>query len=251
MNIERKSYDAKIDASGNEGIVEAIVSVFNNVDSVGDRVKYGFFDESIKSKLPKGVWSHDWRTPVAKTLEAKELLPGDPLLPEKLQSLGGLYVKGQFNLETQAGRETFSNIKAGIIDEFSIGYTVQEETIAPDGARELIKGKLYEWSPVLFGANPATAVVGVKSGLNDDVEAVTAEVTRVITRLTERADIRMKEGRTLSSANVARLTELLDTLSNAVTSLKGLIESATPNSAKAAMEMERLRVLINANKNKS
>lgn len=250
MNIERKSYDAKIDATGNEGIVEAIVSVFNNVDSVGDRVKYGFFDQSLRDKMPKGVWSHNWNVPVAKTLEAKELLPGDPLLPASLTDLGGLYVKGQFNLETQAGRETFSNIKAGIIDEFSIGYTVQEETIAPDGARELIKGRLYEWSPVLFGANPATAVLGVKSGLNDDVEAVTADVTRVISRLTERAEIRKKEGRTLSSANVARLSELLDTLSTAVGNLKTLIDSAVPNQAKAAMEMEALRVLINSNRKK-
>lgn len=248
MNIERKSYDAKIDASGTEGVVEAIVSVFNNVDSVGERVKYGFFDESLKTKLPKGVWSHDWNTPVAKTLEAKELLPGDPLLPETLKGLGGLYVKGQFNLETQAGRETFSNIKTGIIDEFSIGYSVQEDNWTPEGVRELTKGRLYEWSPVLYGANLATAVIGVKSGLNDDVEAVTAEVTRVVTRLNERSDIRKKEGRTLSSANVARLSELLDTLSNAVTSLKGLIDSAQPNGAKAAMEMERLRALINANK---
>lgn len=249
MNIERKSFQTELKALGDEGIVEAIVSVFNNVDSVGDRVKYGFFDESIKSKLPKGVWQHDWNTPVAKTLEARELMAGDPMLPAGLRDLGGLYIKGQFNLNTQAGRETFSNIKEGIIDEFSIGYSVIEETYAQDGARELVKGRLYEWSPVLFGANPATAVLGVKSGLNDDVETVTSELTRVITRLNERADIRKKEGRTLSSANVARLSTLLETLSSAVGDLKVLIDSATPTNAKALLEMERLRSVINAKRN--
>jgi hypothetical protein len=50
--------------------------------------------------MPKGVWMHDWKTPVAKTLEAKELLPGDPLLPPVLKDNGGAYVKAQFNLGT-------------------------------------------------------------------------------------------------------------------------------------------------------
>jgi len=249
MNIERKSFQTELKTAGDEGIVEAIVSVFNNVDSVGDRVKFGFFDESLSAKMPKGVWQHDWNTPVAKTLEARELMAGDPLLPASLRDLGGLYIKGKFNLNTQAGRETFSNIKEGIIDEFSIGYTVSEEAYASDGARELIKGRLYEWSPVLFGANPATAVLGVKSGLNDDVQTVTSEIARLMQRLNERSEIRQKEGRTLSSANVARLSSLLDTLSTAVTDLKSLIDTATPTNAKAALEMERLRSVINAKRN--
>lgn len=248
MNIERKSFSTEMKALAEDGIVEAIVSVFNNVDSYGDRVKYGFFHDSLSYKMPKGVWQHDWNTPVAKTLEAKELLPGDPLLPQQLRDLGGLYIKGQFNLETQAGRETFSNIKHGIIDEFSIGYTVAEETFSADGARELVKGRLYEWSPVLFGANPMTAVISAK-GLNEDVDGVGEDLKRLVTRLNSRAEIRQKEGRTLSSANVARLTELMDTLTNAAQSIKSLIDSATPVSAKAAMEMEALRNLINKRNN--
>jgi hypothetical protein len=150
-------------------------------------------------------------------------------------------------MNTQRGRETYSDIKEGIIDEFSIGYSVVEETFAQDGARELVKGKLYEWSPVLFGANSQTALISAK-GLNDDLEDVGADVGRIITRLNERAEIRQKEGRTLSSANVARLTELMDTLTAAVGNIKMLIEAAQPVSAKAAMEMEALRALVNKRK---
>lgn len=248
MKIERKAFDIEIKAEGqDEGVIEAIVSVFNNVDSYGDRVKYGFFDESLQAKMPKGVWAHDWKTPVAKTLEARELMPGDPMLPANLKDLGGLYIKGQFNMNTQRGRETYSDIKEGIIDEFSIGYSVVEETYAQDGARELVKGKLYEWSPVLFGANSETALISAK-GLNDDLADVGTDVERVITRLNERAEIRQKEGRTLSSANVARLTELMDTLTAAVGNIKMLIDAAQPVSAKAAMEMEALRALVNKRK---
>jgi len=89
----------------------------------------------------------------------------------------------------------------------------------------------------------------VKSGLNDDVQTVTSEIARLMQRLNERSEIRQKEGRTLSSANVARLSSLLDTLSTAVTDLKSLIDTATPTNAKAALEMERLRSVINAKRN--
>lgn len=231
-------------ANADEGILEAIVSVFNNVDSVGDRVLPGFFDQSLKSKLPKGVWMHDWNAPVAKTLEARELYPNDPLLPESLKGLGGLYVKAKFNQNTQRGREAFSDIKEGIIDEFSIGYTIDEDRIAPDGARELVKGTLFEWSPVLFGANSATAMISAK-GLQEDIDAVGTDVVRLVGRLNERAKIREKEGRTLSSANVARLTSLVDSLSEAVANIKELIDAAKPKDAKALMEMQRLRALHN------
>ena len=99
--MQRKSFAAqnvKV-ASKEEGIVEAIVSVFGVVDHAKEVVLPGFFAESIARKLPAGVWSHDWTQPVAKTLEARELLPGDELLPESIRDNGGLYIKGQFNLE--------------------------------------------------------------------------------------------------------------------------------------------------------
>ena len=53
MNIERKSFNTEMKALADDGIVEAIVSVFNNVDSYGDRVKYGFFADSLSYKMPK------------------------------------------------------------------------------------------------------------------------------------------------------------------------------------------------------
>ena len=108
---EKRTVDIEVKAATDTGMLEAIVSVFYNIDSYGDRMMPGFFNESITKKLPKGVWMHDWTMPVAKTLEARELMPGDMMLPEKLRSLGGLYIKSQFNMETQRGREAFSDIK--------------------------------------------------------------------------------------------------------------------------------------------
>jgi HK97 family phage prohead protease len=165
MKIERKSYpvtELKI-ADDQQGVIEAIVSVFSNTDSGNEKVMPGFFTKSIERKLPKGVWAHDWKQPIAKTLEAKELLPGDPQLPDSLKLLGGAYIKGQFNLDTQRGREAYSDIKFGIVDEFSIGYrVVKDGKDKESGARELIEGEWKEWSPVLVGMNDQTALISIK-----------------------------------------------------------------------------------------
>lgn len=165
MTIERKSYPiANMKADDQAGTIEAIVSVFSNVDRGNEKVMPGFFSKSIEKKLPKGVWAHDWKQPIAKTLEAKELLPGDPLLPDSLKTLGGAYIKGQFNLDTQRGKEAYSDIKFGIVDEFSIGYSViKDQKDKESGARELIEGDWKEWSPVLVGMNDQTRLISIKS----------------------------------------------------------------------------------------
>ena len=173
MKIERKTFNAAdfkaTDAA--QGIAEMIVSVFGNVDGGNEIIMPGFFAESIASRRTadgrpkaKGVFCHDWESPIAKTLDARELYAGDPMLPPHLKELGGLWVKGQFNLDTQRGREAFSDLQFGTMDEFSIGYGVtQDKWNAKTGVRELIKGDWYEWSPVLVGMNSATALISTKS----------------------------------------------------------------------------------------
>lgn len=162
--MQRKSFPIRslkvLDSA--QGVIEAVVSVFGVVDYAGERVLPGFFAESIRAKLPKGVWGHDWLSPVAKTLVAEEWLPGDSRLPQEIRQFGGLYVKGQFNLDTQRGHDAFSDLQFGAIDEFSIGYEVTEDRTAKGGVRELVKGTLFEWSPVLVGANPATSLISTK-----------------------------------------------------------------------------------------
>jgi HK97 family phage prohead protease len=146
-----------------QGIIECIVSVFNCKDAAGDCVRPGFFKDSLAAKLPKGVWMHDWTRPIAKTLEAEEWLPGDKRLPDALKTLGGLYIKGQINLDVQDGRDAYSHLKFGTVDEFSFGYDVNEERWnSKEGCNDLLKGIIYEWSPVLVGCNRRTQTLGVK-----------------------------------------------------------------------------------------
>lgn len=219
MKTEHKSFPIEGLKTDETGVIEAIVSVFNNVDSGKEVVRQGFFEKSIAKKLPKGVWAHDWKQPIAKTIEAKELPPGHPDLPPQLSQLGGTYIKGQFNLDTQRGREAYSDIKFGIVDEFSIGYSViSDKKDDNTGVRELIEGDWKEWSPVLVGMNPETALISIKSDppdgqtLAEHSESVLAAVEGLTTRAKTVAEMRSKEGRQISSANRQRLQELHDAI---------------------------------------
>lgn len=157
-----------------EGIVEAYVSGIGNKDSVGDIIQPGAFDAFLKVRKPKGVWSHDWDRPVSKTLEIYEVAAGDPRLPMKMQlnGIGGLYVKTQFNLKTQEGRDAFENVRFfGEEAEWSIGYQVHEASYDKKLKANLLKTiELYEYSPVLFGANALTSTVSLKADLQDNGE---------------------------------------------------------------------------------
>jgi hypothetical protein len=98
-----------------QGIVETIVAVSGIEDKVKDIIAPGALGKSLEARTPLGVWNHDWNTPVSKVVDIKELIPGDEGLPETKadgepwpDTAGGLYVKAQFNLNTQAGREAFA-----------------------------------------------------------------------------------------------------------------------------------------------
>lgn len=159
--------------SPEEGIVETIISVTGIVDNVKDRIMPGAYQKTLVKRKPKGVWSHDWDTPVSKTLDVKELMPGDPELPNAMPDgqpwptgAGALKVKTQFNLETQRGREAYSDVVFfGEEQEWSIGYNVPVGGAKVDqksGVREINMLELYEYSPVLFGAMPLARTTSVK-----------------------------------------------------------------------------------------
>lgn len=220
----------------NDGTIKAIVSVFGNVDLAGETVVYGAFTKSLQKKLPKGVWMHDWNKSIAITVSAKELEAGDPLLPESLKQYGGLLIEGKFNLElTPAGTpanpdayRAWSDLKFGAIDEFSIGYEVLNSDVK-DGVRLLTEMELFEWSPVLVGANRETALLGIKSlGFNEHITAAGAAVKDALNRVIERAQVReQKAGRTFSQANHTALSEFAEAVIDAGKKIKELLQTAT------------------------
>jgi hypothetical protein len=204
MELERKQFTASVQAA-DEYRITALVSVFNVVDHANERVMPGAFKASLARRMPKGVWAHDWQTPVAKTLEAHET--------DK-----GLVIDAVFNPDTQRGREAFSDIKFGIIDEFSIGYRVVKDSFDGESKdiRQLDELELYEWSPVLVGMNPATELLTIKSDVPstyaNQAETALDCVTRFATRSKSLYELCAAKGRDISLPNQDRFIAFDDAL---------------------------------------
>jgi HK97 family phage prohead protease len=227
MKRETKSFNGTITAT-EDGVIEAIVSVFGNIDSYNERVMLGAFAKSISHKFPTGVLAHDWDNPVATTITIEELAPGDKRLPEQIKSNGGLLIRGQFFQDIPSSWETFKKIQRGLFREFSIGYNVIKDGFV-DGVRELYELELHEWSPVLVGANPATALLGVKSaGFDERVESLVTEIRETLSYTEARADMRIKAGRVLSARNVGALQTLAVTLAKARKDILRILNEASP-----------------------
>jgi HK97 family phage prohead protease len=249
MDIEHKAFGASISAQP-EGVIEAIVSVFSNTDLANEKVMPGAFAKSISTKLPKVVWQHDWRSPIGKTLEVRELQAGDPRLPANLSDFGGLYVKGQLNLKTQRGKEAYEDLAFGAIDEFSIGYQVIKDNVEEkSGTRELHEILLREWSPVLVGCNDSTALLSVKeidtanepATLANQVESMLACGVQLANRFKSLHELRTKEGRVFSATNRQRIGAVRDSMRSVADELHTLLEMSEPQ-PKAADDLEVRRV---------
>jgi HK97 family phage prohead protease len=167
--IQHKSYPAQFKALDDEqeqGIFEAVVSVFDNVDKVNDRVIKGAFADSLKAWAESGdpipvIWNHEWDdldAHVGKVLEAKEIDQG-------------LWIKGQMDLEEDFARRLFRKLKERRIKEFSFGYEIKERAFVEEDGRtvnELRVLDLFEVGPTLKGANPDTQLLGVKADESTD-----------------------------------------------------------------------------------
>lgn len=214
MDFERKSFAFKASTDEAKGIVEAVVSVFGNKDSDGDVLVKGAFAGSIqKSKAtgdyPPGVWMHDWTQPVCKTLDMWE-------------AEDGLHVKGQFFADDPDSWKAFTKIKNGLIKQYSFGFKTLKDEQKSD-ARHILDVDMYEWSPVLYGANSSTYTAAVKGEvpatqpLEAHFDLVLATASEFIKRLEAIQEMRAKEGRGLSETKREQVKTLQERLSTLLT----------------------------------
>lgn len=166
--VSAKAYGLKA-VTDEPGTFEAIVSVFGNVDFQGDRILPGAFAGSLERWKASGdpipvIFSHQWDnlpSHIGKVTEAKELLPGDALLPPELRANGGLWTKFALDVGDPA---TFAPTVDRLLSErrlkeFSFAYDVLEEQRGTDGVNELAELEILEVGPTLKGANPATQLL--------------------------------------------------------------------------------------------
>lgn len=145
---------------GKRQFVARVVN-YNVVDSYGSVWAPGCFADSLKRKMPKVVWAHDWSDPIGIVVDYKDS-------PE------GLDVTVQLDdfADVPRARQCFSQLKSGSMDEFSFGFAREEwsyvDGYAEDaefpGATEILtRARLDEVSPVLVGAVPNTALLSTRS----------------------------------------------------------------------------------------
>lgn len=148
--------DFALDLKGvtEKGVFEGYASTFGERDLGGDIVVAGAFAKSLRARGVKGVKmfaDHDStkRVGVWTALEEDEK---------------GLHVKGRLLLEKEVGRETYIDMKEGVIDAMSIGYrTIDHSYDGRRKARMLKQVDLMEISVLPFGMNESARVTGVKS----------------------------------------------------------------------------------------
>lgn len=138
------------------GVVRGYASTYGNVDRGNDRVMPGAFGKSLRRYIEN-------RRPIKMYFNhnSSEIIGGFPV--EKIKDdLNGLYVEGQINLGVQKGREAYALAKQGVMQDFSIGYTVDDYEIK-SGVRELKQLELWEISMVGEPMNPEARIMTVKS----------------------------------------------------------------------------------------
>ena len=142
-----------------QGNVEAVFSVFNNLDSDGDVVLPGAIKSGFKDDQVPMVFAHKWDQPIGK---GKIVQEDDKAV-----------FKGKFFMGTEAGKEAYNLAKEmGDLQEWSFGFRINDYEVADfqkDGesvgdVRYLKDLEVYEVSPVLVGANRQTYTLAIKSG---------------------------------------------------------------------------------------
>ena len=124
-------------------------------DAYGDVVDQGAFRKTIKEQKDriKILWNHHFDEPIGKPIELSE-------------DATGLLVKGKLVLGVQRAREVLELMRAGVINEMSIGFDTIAEKFVGDGrdrVRHLKELRLYDVSPVTFAANPSAMILDVKA----------------------------------------------------------------------------------------
>jgi hypothetical protein len=228
MDLERKAVQLELKAD-KEGAFVAKIATLDVIDRDQDVTKAGAFTgkEVLISSYMHGSWQGG--LPVGKAVISEN---GNDVVAE-----------GEFNLDTETGREHYKAVKfSGGLQEWSYGFRVTEEgsdeeidewAKAHDGARPgriLKKVDPFEISPVLLGAGIDTATLAIKSQSTyvDQAEMALAVVTDLVTRTQSLADLRLKEGRVLSTKNRERMKTLLESLSGVATELKDLLDATEP-----------------------
>src|SRR5262245_55251180 len=129
-----------------EGVFEALVAVFGNIDTFGDKIVKGAFTDTLTAWEASGdpipvYWSHRMDDP--------DMNIGHVLAARETDS--GLWIRAQLDLESPKALATYRLLKARRVTQFSFAYDIDEAERIDDNDgeayTELRKLTLHEVGP--------------------------------------------------------------------------------------------------------
>lgn len=223
--MERKAFAAVEWKAETEGTFRAIFSTFGSVDNDGDVTLPGALP--VGQEVLLGAYQHkswDGMLPIGKGVIGADAEKG--------------WLDGEYFLDTLGGRDTYTTVKrTGSLQEYSYSYdpliasTKADELRKYPGARRILKKLgVDEVAPVFKGAGIGTGTAFLKSASTyaEDAEHVLADVQAFIERSKSLADLRVKEGRTLSQANRERIDSVMAAARTAMDDLEKLLTDTAP-----------------------
>jgi HK97 family phage prohead protease len=140
----------------------AVVMTYGTVDDYETTFLPGVFNESMKARMPRVVWAHDWSEPLGRYISYED-------------DKNGLTLIGEFDDfdAVPRARQAHHQLGSGTIDQFSVGFMPEEVTQVdmPLGKKgqtksvmAFVRGRLDEASLVLVGAVPGTELLSVRIG---------------------------------------------------------------------------------------
>lgn len=218
-------------------IVMGYAAKFGNIDLHGDMIMPGAFTKTITERGPQGkneIWflhNHSSDNPLGKPSVLKE-------------DNYGLYFEAAI-IDTEIGEDILKLYENGLINQHSIGFSTIKETIVEEGNQkpyyQIQEVKLYEFSSVLWGANPETPFVGLKSmdakGLQDRFDKLYKQL---------RSGNLKDETYELIEIEYNFIKSELFKLINERESVKSTLEEVNPEELQRKMQIEFLKQLKNS-----
>lgn len=146
--------------------VKAVWSRMNNVDLDGDVIVPEAFTKTLTERGPAG------KNLIYSLVDHQADMNNVIGKPEEIYVDGDMLVAVTPIVETQKGSDMLKLYDAGLINQHSIGFSTIKSTMGQNeykDVRYITELKLYEGSAVLWGANPETPTLSVKSQTKEDL----------------------------------------------------------------------------------
>lgn len=134
------------------GMLRGVVSVYDSIDQMGDRIKKGAFRATVaENPVVPLLWQHDTSAVIG---TAKITDTGKRIVADM-----------ELDMEDPLAASAYRKVRKGMVKGMSIGFTPTKVTWVDDGdeiIREISELKLWEVSLVTFPALPEAQVISAK-----------------------------------------------------------------------------------------